>query len=582
MKIKTILFLLCGFVLSYLLLDCEAQQPKQDYRMTIENVLNDFEGKLKDEEQNPALTNSEELREEPVEDSQNKPVGKPVEMLKKPSQEIPGKQERKLASPKANQASSDQGSLLETKETDPGRILLDVLELKDMDIDDVLKLISKKSGLNIVKGRDVKGRITIYLKNVDVRDALRIILESNDLAYAEDGKIIRVMTAKDYELTYGHRFGEKTEIRTVQLKHASAADTINLLTQVKGVVGKVIADEKSNTLVLIDTPDKLDSMEELIRQIDVPIETKVFDLSYANAEEIAGKINEALTRNVGTVKFDARSNKVFVTDTPQKLKAVEEIIKAFDEKHKEVSIEAKIIQLTLSDQYKMGVDWEAIVSDYHALDLTGSFDILTSSDKKGKLSVGTISADDYTVLIEALDSVGTTNILSSPSITVINNEEAKILVGSTEPYVTTTTTTPASGATTTAESVNFIDVGVKLYVTPTIHNDGYITMQIKPEVSSVTRFLTTGNNNTIPVVETSEAETKVMVKDGVTIVIGGLIKDEKIETVNKVPLLGDIPLLGLAFRNKDKLLRKTEIIIFLTPKIISGDIETQRHFGSGT
>ena len=174
-----------------------------------------------------------------------------------------------------------------------------------------------------------------------------------------------------------------------------------------------------------------------------------------------------------------------------------------------------------------------------------------------------------------MDTVGKTNILSNPRITVINNEEAKILVGSSEPYVTSETTTTASGPTTTAESVNFIEVGVKLFVTPTIHGDGYVTMKIKPEVSSRTGSITTSTNNEIPVVETSEAETTVMVKDGVTIVIGGLIKEQDIRTVKKVPLLGDLPFLGFAFRNENKSIEKTEIVIFLTPRIISGDIQSQ-------
>ena len=146
------------------------------------------------------------------------------------------------------------------------------------------------------------------------------------------------------------------------------------------------------------------------------------------------------------------------------------------------------------------------------------------------------------------------------------------MVGSTLPYVTTTTTTPASGPTTTAESVNFIDVGVKLFVTPTIHTDDFITMKIKPEVSSVTSSLTSSNNNKIPIVETSEAETVVTVKDGVTIVIGGLIKDEKLSTVRKIPILGDLPLVGLAFRNQEQSMKKTELVIFLTPKIMTGDV----------
>ncbi len=454
--------------------------------------------------------------------------------------------------------------------------LIDVLELKDIDITDVLKLISKKSGFNIVAGKDVRGKVTIYLKDVGLYEALHIILESNSFAYVEKDNMINVMTARDYEAAYGQKFGEKTRVKIVQLKYANAADVLALLNQLKSTIGKVIADDKSNTLVLTDVSGKLATMEMFLKEIDVPIKTVVFDISYALAEDLSKKVSEALTKNVGTVKFDQRSNKIIVTDTPAKLEEIEKMIKAFDEQHQEVLIEAKIIQIVLSDQYRMGVDWQAVVSNYRSLDLKSTFNILNAGDKKGRLSIGTIAKDDYTALIEALDTVGKTNILSSPHITVINNKEAKILVGSTEPYVTTTTTTPATGPTTTAESVNFIDVGVKLYVTPTIHKDNFITMKIKPEVSSVISTLTTGQNNKIPVVATSEAETTVMAKDGVTIVIGGLIKDEKVDSVNKIPILGDLPLVGAVFRNKDRLSRKTELVIFLTPKIITGDVSTSK------
>lgn len=241
-----------------------------------------------------------------------------------------------------------------------------------------------------------------------------------------------------------------------------------------------------------------------------------------------------------------------------------EAVSQMDEQPPEVLIEAKIVQIVLSDEHKMGVDWEAIISDFHSLNFKSSLSVLSGAQKSGRLSIGTISADDYAVLLEALDTVGKTNILSNPRITTLNNQEAEILVGSTEPYVTTMTATP----------VNFIEVGVKLFVTPMIHQDNFITMKIKPEVSSVTRNITTANNNTIPVVETSEAETTVSVKNGVTIVIGGLIKDEKIQSIKKIPVLGDLPLVGFAFRNQDKLIRKTELVIFLTPKIITADVPT--------
>ena len=290
-------------------------------------------------------------------------------------------------------------------------------------------------------------------------------------------------------------------------------------------------------------------------------------------KNIATKITDVLTPGVGTVKHDERSNKIFVSDTPRTIKEVGEIVKAFDQQHREVLIEAKILQVTLSNEHKLGIDWQGIVNDYHDLTLQSDFDILASNDKQGQLSIGTLDSDDYTLLIEALDTIGLTEILSSPSIAAVNNQEAKILVGSSEPYVTSTTTTPATGATTTAESINFIEVGVKLYVTPTIHNDDFVTMKIKPEVSSVVENLITSSNNQIPVVDTSEAETTIMVKDGVTIVIGGLIEEEKRTTENRIPLLGKIPILKHAFGNETDSVGKKEIVIFLTPKIITGDVE---------
>ncbi len=450
-------------------------------------------------------------------------------------------------------------------------VILDALELKDMDIVDVLKLISKKSGLNIVAGKNVRGKVTIYLKNVNVKEALEIILESNDLAYVDEGSIIKVLTDQEFQQIYGYKFGQKTETKLIHLEYVRADEMLPVLTQMKSQSGQIASDPKSNTIIITDRLEKILLMEEVIERADVALVTQVFSLHYAKADEVAGKIKSLLTKNVGKIEFDERSNKIFITETKENIEEILKMCKAFDEKHPEVLIEAKILQINLSDRYKMGIDWQAIVSDYHNLDLGSSFDILSSDDKSGKLSIGTIASDDYHVLIEALETVGKTNILSNPRVAVINNEEAKILVGSSEPYVTSETTTTASGPTTTSETVNFIEVGVKLYVTPTIHGDGYITMKIKPEVSSRTGYIDTSTNNQIPIIETSEAETTVMAKDGVTIVIGGLIKEEEIHTVNKVPLLGDIPFLGSIFRNEDKEARKTEIVIFLTPRIITGD-----------
>jgi TonB family protein len=171
-----------------------------------------------------------------------------------------------------------------------------------------------------------------------------------------------------------------------------------------------------------------------------------------------------------------------------------------------------------------------------------------------------------------LRTIGDTKILSSPRIMVLNNQEAKILVGTKDAYITSTVT-QTQGTATSADTVNFVETGIKLYVTPTINRDGFVTMKIKPEVSSAeTKTVISQDKKTdIPIVTSSEAETTVMVKDGVTIIIGGLQKDERKKSVKKVPLFGDIPGVGFLFRSTSDELSKSDLIILLTPHIMSGE-----------
>ncbi len=458
------------------------------------------------------------------------------------------------------------------------------LDLKGVNILDVLKLISKESGLNIAAGQNVRGTVTIFLKDVDIWDALRIVLETNGLAFEREGNLVKVMSEQDYERFFGERFQEKTRLRVVPVQYSTALSISQALNQVKTRIGRIVVDERANTLILIDVPERIDQMIEIIKEIDVPAETRVFELSYANAEETKTKLDEIVTKGSGTVRIDKRTNKIVVSDTPQKLEEIAKMIEAFDERTSEVLIDAKIVQIELDDEYSLGVQWETIFAGIDAR-AGGHFSVISdvvntaSPVTGGALAVGTLDQQGYKFLFEALETIGRTEIVSSPRIAAINNQEAKVLVGTRQPYVTQTTTTPATGATTTAESVTFVDVGVNFTVTPTVTKDGYVLMKVKPEVSSLGTPLTTSTGNKIPVVSTSEAETNVLVKNGNTIVLAGLIENRERDTTTKVPLFGNLPLIGALFQSRThgetSLPDKKELVIFLTPTIITGAKEAK-------
>ena len=445
------------------------------------------------------------------------------------------------------------------------------LDLKGVDILDVLKLLSQKSGLNFVAGRNVTGRVTIFVNDVDVWDAFELIIGANDLAYERKGDIVTVITARDYELIYGDKFQARTQSLVQSLKYAKGVQVATVLNQIKSTVGRVVVDEGTNTLVLTDVPGKLSEMQQLLKELDRPTETRVYALNYADAEKLKEKVQELLSP-VGTFTFDARTNKAVVSDLGETMNKVDRLIRAFDTPDGQVLIEAKIMKVELTDEMDLGIDWQRVFS---GVDLTARSNFRVLSDIVGGTATGgalkllAAPSNNAQVIIEALKKITKTDTLSNPRIMVANNQEAKILVGTKEAVVTVTTTVPATGSTVSAPQIQYVDVGTKLYVTPNIKPDGRIQMKIRPEVS--TSKVETFQTNRIPIVTSTEAETNVLVNSGTTVIIGGLIENKNDRTDNRVPFIGDIPFIGVPFRGSTDVKRKTELVVFLTPQIILPD-----------
>jgi type II secretory pathway component GspD/PulD (secretin) len=453
------------------------------------------------------------------------------------------------------------------------------LDLKGIDILELFRILSLKMGVTIVPTRSVTGRVNIFLNNLTFDDALDVILMSQDLTCVKKENIITIMTVSEYERLYGKKYNETRKIETVKLNYAKPSTVFSALAQLKSDVGKIIADETSGTLFLIDIPEKLELMKKTVVDLDVAPLTEIIDLKYAKPADIKTHLSSAITTGPGEIFVDERSSKIVVSDLPEKMKKLKRIIKAFDEETRQVFIEAEIVQISLRDENQRGINWEKFFNekDLHSLDFQGTFPVNPSFSPSPALTtsalqmaIGVLSSDHYTSTLQLLQSYGDTKILSRPRIAVINNQEAKIMVGSREAYVTQTLS-QAETTTVTSESIQFIDVGVKLNVVPTISKDGFISMKIKPEVSSVRETLTTSMGSVVPIVETAEAETVVKVKDGSMIMIAGLMKEEKRKDALDVPFFSRIPILGMIFSSRAHQKKNTEVIVFITPHIISGD-----------
>ncbi|MFC1668720.1 secretin N-terminal domain-containing protein, partial [Chlamydiota bacterium] len=385
------------------------------------------------------------------------------------------------------------------QKADPQTASLITLKLKNMDILEVFNILSEKGNLNIIAGNNVRGRVTLFLKDVAVWDAFRFIIELNALAYIEENNIIRVFTEHEYEAIYGKKFHKKTQLKIYKINHADIALLKNTIEGIKSQIGRVMIDENSNALLVIDNQDNLIHIEETIKILDKPLinrvynltytspkdiephikeilssrgsiqidvktnkilvsdieayidqveriifeydkkpflVTEIFELQYANYDEIKEKLEPEITEEIGSIKADERTSKIVITDTPEKIEKLKKIIQALDEKSMEVIIEAKILQIRLSDEYRFGINWQQIITEFKGRNLNFNFSQVfsqitdnTLSDtapfdarKTGGRIVATGIAEGgqdgmgnpYEIIVDVLKQLGDVKIISSP------------------------------------------------------------------------------------------------------------------------------------------------------------------------
>jgi len=496
------------------------------------------------------------------------------------------------------------------------------LDLRDMDVAEALKFLATKASLNIIPTMKVSGRVTLMVNDVPIGDVFDLMIRSNNLAYEKKGDIYNVMTEDEYKGLFGKNFSDSRQVKVFHLRYAVPDQVFTILDGFKSSIGKVFVEPESGTVMVLDAPERMVEIENALTALEQKTTLRIFDLKYAKAKDVEDQLKNQLDlKKVGSVKADERTNQIVVQTLSERMTDIERLIQGLDQKTREVLIDARIIKINLANDSSRGIEWEGLFGFLKQLGLTyigstpfsvinpkttagefvsraqrlnelknsyntlgsypfsGTTSSLSSSTKDvgmESLHIGAIGRNDFDLLIKYVQTFGKTKILSCPQIAVINNQEAKIHVGERQAYVTTSTT---SGQTTTtvSESVTYVDVGLQLAVTPTINEDGFVTMKIRPEISSVIGTLVSSSNNKIPIIDTATADTSVMVKDGSTVIIGGLNKEEETEDYKGTPVLSKIPIVGLLFSSKTKSKTRSQFLILLTPHIITGDELTTGH-----
>ncbi len=472
--------------------------------------------------------------------------------------------------------------------------------LDSWDVAQLIEFLAHRGGVrNIVIGKGVSGLTTrLKFDDVSVGEALEVVLSVNNLAFMVRNGIITIMTDAEYQQQFGTSFYDQKEVRMLALKYADPVRILDLLDAIKSSIGTVVADQATGVLVMIDTPAKVRQMEAVALASDIPTlqrklptETRTFVLQHAELADVQTSLSPVLSEEVGTLRTDARTRTLIVTDLPHKMREIEGLVAAFDRRSRQVFIEAKIVQVALNNRFELGVNWDYV---FEGLDPRTTVStairpevIQRSSSSDSGLGVSSVETfasggmglsystvlggQRLNAILQALEGVGETKILSNPHIATMDGEKAEINVTTSEPY---SEAKLESGSTNVVgETFQFIDVGVSLDVTPRINDGDMINMLIRPEISSVIDRYTgaIGSTDGVPIVRTSYAETRISIKNGETIIIAGMIENEKLESEARVPILGRIPLIGMLFRKEVSENKNRELIVFLTPRIVTGE-----------
>jgi len=422
------------------------------------------------------------------------------------------------------------------------------MDFKDADLRSVLKIFSQQSGMNFIAASDTANtKVTLFFENVPVEEALERILDANDLIYeiqpeSDIFTVKKVMRPTSQVIT-----------RVYALKHATVSKS-KLLTTLDGSDSSSGNNSSSSSSSSTSGTDSKEDEDEV-------------------KEGVIAAIRSMLTPQ-GKIIEDPRTNSLIITDLPSQFPAIEKTIARLDVPVPQVLIEVEMLDISKNTSDQLGVKYGTKVTFSGA-----QRDVLYPFNqnqilRKGfefadpEYRVGTVDASGLTMMLQFIKTKTDTKNLANPKILTLNNQSAEIKISTNEAVGIITSNTGGSSITEETIEAERVQTGIFLTVTPQVNIEtGEITMAIVPKVIDA-QDGGTFDGQTFKDPEERTSKTILRVKDNETIFLGGLKKNNETTTITKVPLLGDIPLIGGAFRYKDKSVEERELVIFITPKIV--------------
>ena len=451
--------------------------------------------------------------------------------------------------PAVEDSDAESSLFSETKDYEGQRL---TLNFQDIETRAVLQLLAETSGKNIVVSDTVQGNVTLRLRNVPWDQALDIVMTTKGLVMRQNGNVIMVAPAEeiaaretaDLEAQLAIAELEPIYSEYLQVNYAKASDLAALMEGAGGAGsmisdrGSVSVDDRTNTLLVQDTAERLQDIRRLVRALDVPIKQVLIE---SRIVVVNDNFSRDLGIRLGVTAYNEDNNDLIVTSGTGT--GTDTMIgSALDNLADPANGTVYPIEVpSLQNRYNVNVP---------------------IADAAGRFSLAVL-ASDYLVDLEltALEAEGQGEIVSTPRVITANQKEATIKQGVEIPYQQSA----SSGATT----VQFKEAVLELTVTPQITPDNNIIMDLRVHKDSVGEVISTGGlGGTVPSIDTRSVETQVLVADGQTVVLGGIYETERREAEKKVPYLGDIPFVGALFRSKRRIDNKAELLIFVTPRIL--------------